>query len=270
MDLVLTNSGFQHIIEKIFMNLDQESLILCTLVSKSMAKLLKDPRVLVKILQNFDPNFDGRKWNDLLNFPKKQNIEDGLVNILKMRIFSHKNIEIANTNLTFDQNSPLELAIILNQEPLMKFIFTKFPSMKKMVKKHLPQLLEFAIHFQGSIQLVKFLISKCKKTKFGLTKKKNLINAAEHRSDEKLSQIVSNFVTFSGYNDLKCSFTNSKGQCYLPRSNLTLIEKAVLKQNVDIVKSMVPMCKNFHWPLKLAIGNYFYLLLQNHCTVTLI
>ena len=48
MDQIIYNSGFQHIAEKIFLNLRFQDLQSCRLVNKSLRKILSHPMFLIK------------------------------------------------------------------------------------------------------------------------------------------------------------------------------------------------------------------------------
>ena len=84
MDMITKSPGLYHIAERIFMDLDQEKLLLCEEVNENWRTVLKNPWFWYKkCQQNSTLSVYQSEWEQFIRAMQNRNLSDHLTSILK-------------------------------------------------------------------------------------------------------------------------------------------------------------------------------------------
>ena len=95
MDQIIQNPGFQHIAEKIFLNLNFEDLMACQLMNKSSKQILDNPMFWIKKLMSkglSKPNQDG--WINAIQITKNTKLAEIIALYLKKVLHKNRFIDV--------------------------------------------------------------------------------------------------------------------------------------------------------------------------------
>ena len=85
MDKIINNTGLQHIIEMIFLNLDYEYLQECQLLNKSIKEILENPMFWIKKWKGLSKE-SKKDWTKAIQITRNTNIEINVISYIKKAI----------------------------------------------------------------------------------------------------------------------------------------------------------------------------------------
>ena len=273
MEVLFSNFGLLHITEKIVKNLDHRSLNLLSSVNKSLATSMKNPRIWWRKFQaHLISTLDTRSicetqnyieiWKKLIERTFDDPVLQGcLANVMKMKLNSEvseilkEKIETVRSYPKLDAKTPLALAVVFDQVPLIKFITSQLDPQHCEANM---DLLELAFLTEGSIELIKYLIFKFKnhilinQRSFISFSQNSLLNFAAYHGSIELFEILLQLKL-----DPKHAHSNINRKMKLQNlfQPLTPMEVAVIRGNAEIVKRLISFqnYEHFHKLIESAI-----------------
>ena len=85
MDKIINNTGLQHIIEMIFLNLDYEYLQECQLLNKSIKEILENPMFWIKKWKGLSKE-SKKDWTKAIQITRNTNLETNVISYIKKAI----------------------------------------------------------------------------------------------------------------------------------------------------------------------------------------
>ena len=262
MERVFSIQGYSHIVSRIVQKLNVKDLSNLSKVSKSLASStakLWFPRFLKKYrpephLKEFYVNLMAYPNPDILQSLgniMRIRVEHGVHILYKMNRGSEFQLQHEH-ELNSLTNCPLELSIIFNQTPLAQLILNNFPN----VVKEFSRAVKLAIYGDCSIDIFKSLLGLWNDIYPSENKNWVLYFTAEHGTESKFQTLLNFGLDLHSEHRIDIE--------------LRIMDVAVSKGKIGIVKILLPYYKNLESSMKLAIrfnNEEMIEILFDHCKV---
>ena len=96
MDQIINNQGFQHILEKILLNLNGKALDVCSNICHNFNIILSGPSIWIKKLEQREAmtSEEVNKWRKVALMTKETNLEEIVVNYLRKCVIAERNLNV--------------------------------------------------------------------------------------------------------------------------------------------------------------------------------
>ena len=256
MEGIFSIEGYFHIADNIAKKLKVKDLSNLSKVSKSLAT--STVRIWFKRLKaKFELESQLEELYTNLIAYQNPEIQQSLGYIMRIRIehggyiFYRMNHGL-EYNLISPTDCPLELSIIFNQIPLAKLILNKFPNLVRKISR----AVKLAIYGDCSIDIFKSLLGLWNDIYPSENKNWVLYFTAEHGNESKFQTLL--------------DFGLDLHSEYRIDIELRIMDVAVSKGKIGIVKILLPYYKNLESSMKLAIrfnNEEMIEILFDHCKV---